>query len=137
MRRRPKENIAARRLSALGAALTAAVIIGFGLPAVFPDLAQLASPFVCAGQKLTTTSSRFTGTPGVSGTTIVVECVDAAGDRTPAPTIFVAAIVTAELAIPFAIIAWWVSAQVWPSKQPVDDDDDDDNERRRRRDDDD
>ncbi len=77
-RRRPKENIAARRLSALGAALTAAFIIGFGLMAVIPDIAQLAAPFMCSGRKLVTTSSRFTGTPGVSGTSVSAECVDAA-----------------------------------------------------------
>jgi hypothetical protein len=60
----------------------AALIIGSAGVAIFPDIAQLAAPFVCRGKNLTTTTTRFSRCPGSGGTQTAIARVDAAGETT-------------------------------------------------------
>jgi hypothetical protein len=103
-----------------------AFMIGSAGVAIFPDIAQIAAPIVCSGQGLVTTTTSFSRYPGSGGTETRVDCVDATGARTEVGGLFVLLVITLELFLPFAAISWWVSAQVWPARQPGDDDDDDD-----------
>ena len=78
---------------------------------------------LCRGQSLVTTTTQFTrGRSG--GTQTSIACVDAAGATVEVGAFFTVLAITLELGIPFALIGWWISAQVWPARKPVDDDDD-------------
>jgi hypothetical protein len=123
-RRRAPENVTAKRGYAVFIGAISALMIGSAGVAIFPDIAQLAAPVVCRGQSLVTTTSDFSRSPGSGGTQTRVDCVDSAGTRTEVGGIFVMLAITLELFVPFATIGWWVSAQVWPAREPGDDEDD-------------
>lgn len=59
-------------------------IIGIGLGAALPSLNYVASPLVCPGGQVTSSSQSYTVSPTTSGDTVSLYCVDkATGSATP------------------------------------------------------
>jgi hypothetical protein len=123
MYREPPVNVMAQRGKAVFIAVLVAFLIGTAGVAAFPDLAQIAAPLVCHGQSLVTTTTSYSSSPRSGGTQTALACVDATGTRTELGALFIVLAITLELGLPFAAIGWWISAQVWPARKPVDDDD--------------
>jgi hypothetical protein len=95
-----------------------AFLIGTAGAAIFPDLAQLASPIVCDGTLKTTTWS----TTGGHKTSIA--CVDVRGQSAPLNAGFVGLVLSVEFFLPFAAIAiGWLALRRAPRVELSDDSD--------------